>query len=110
MGIVIDQDTEWVTLNELHHRINKNYRVSIRTLRRWAEHGTIPAKRRGSRQWFVNIAELRDMYAGSKRHQAMNDASASGMMMFVDPEIADTVDTCDNWACENPDCRGECRH
>jgi len=36
--------------------------ISIRTLRRWAENGEIPASKRGGGRWYVDLDELRETF------------------------------------------------
>jgi hypothetical protein len=49
---------DWISIGELH-RISQ---IPMRTLRRWAEDGSIPASKRGTGRWSIDVAALKEAF------------------------------------------------
>lgn len=59
----------------------------MRTLRRWAENGDIPASKRGTGRWSVNLKLLRDLRVSHYRHIKAQQAQETGILLFDDESV-----------------------
>lgn len=75
---------EWMPITAFHRYLNG---ISMRTLRRWAENGDIPASKRGTGRWSVNVRELRELRVQMYRHERSLEAAQTGILLFDDESI-----------------------
>lgn len=61
--------------------------ISMRTLRRWAENGDIPASKRGTGRWSVHLRALREIRVQMYRHEKYKEAVQTGILMFDDESV-----------------------
>lgn len=75
---------EWMPITTFHKYLQG---ISMRTLRRWAENGDIPASKRGTGRWSVHLAALRELRVALYRQARAAEAAETGILMFDDESV-----------------------
>lgn len=80
-GTRLPYEKRWMTLKEFHGYVCDNYemRLSIRTIRRYCENGSIPASMRGRGQWFIDTHALRMMWDDYLLRDAASELASDGI-------------------------------